>query len=249
MTNDVVVPEYRTVVGQYSDIYGRPFLIREPKLQFINQYRLRNGIDELEKLSNGSEFIYIQDDELIQKIREDLKVNVHAFSFSPISVSRIISIIRSRLSDWLYEIQPMQTETVIEGEEKSNADLISRQSKQVQIIIGRGTTISGDFVVADSIANSFDKAQSASVADELKDLLKGLAKAVGNITEALPKETAEQAARDLEMLTAEVTSQAPREKWWRLSMEGLKKAAQDIGEIGKPILELVALIVPILEKR
>src|SRR4030043_1349614 len=43
MTDDVTVPEYRTVPGQYNDIYGRPLIITDPKLQFVNEYRLRPG--------------------------------------------------------------------------------------------------------------------------------------------------------------------------------------------------------------
>lgn len=60
------------------------------------------------------------------------------------------------------------------------------------------------------------------------------------------KEGAEQVARDLETLTAEATSKEPRRKWWELSIEGLKDAAKNIGEIGKPVLELATRIVAIL---
>jgi len=64
--------------------------------------------------------------------------------------------------------------------------------------------------------------------------------------EALPQEKAEQVARDLQTLVAEESSKKPRKQWWQLSIEGLKKTAKDVGEIGKPVLELVAKIVLIL---
>ena len=57
--------------------------------------------------------------------------------------------------------------------------------------------------------------------------------------EALPQEKAEQVARDLQTLVAEASSKKPRKQWWQLSIEGLKKTAKDVGEIGKPVLELV----------
>jgi hypothetical protein len=253
MTSDVVVPEYRTVVGQYSDIYGRPFLIRDPQLQFINAYRLRIGVKQLEKIANGSKSYDVQDFDILENIRENLKVDVHTFTFSPVAVAGVLSSIHSKLSDWLYEIRRDQSNE-IEEEEKLGVINLSDgqpigQPHQVNIIVGDGVTISGDFVVASSIVNSFHKAQSANITEELKDLLQKLAKEVGKMSEALPKETAEQVARDLEMFIAEATSQAPRKKWWQLSVEGLKRAAQDVRDIGKPVLELVALIVPLLVKK
>lgn len=117
---------------------------------------------------------------------------------------------------------------------------------KIEVTLGDGTTIHGDFVVANSIKDSFNKVENANVPNELKSLLKQLAKSVAILSGNLPKETAEQVARDLETLTAEATSKAPRKQWWQLSVEGLTKAANDIGQIGKPVLELVAKIVAIL---
>ncbi|MBI4849574.1 MAG: hypothetical protein HY808_13565 [Nitrospirae bacterium] len=115
-----------------------------------------------------------------------------------------------------------------------------------EIMIGDNATIYGDVVAAHSIQNSFNKAASAEIPDDLKDLLKQLATAVGKMSESLPKETAQQAARDLDTLVAEATSKAPRKAWWQLSVDGLKKAAENIGAIGKPVIELAGKIVSIL---
>ncbi len=117
---------------------------------------------------------------------------------------------------------------------------------QITVTLGDGATIHGDFVVANSIKDSFNKVSSSSAPDELKSLLEKLTTAVGKMTEQLPKETAQQVARDLDTLVAEATSPTPRKQWWQLSIEGLKKAAQDIGEIGKPVLELAAPLVSLL---
>src|SRR5437870_1788745 len=70
MNKDTVVPEYRTVVGLWHDRYGRPLVIDNPKLQFVNPYRLRNGVAELEQLSqeNGPHTLLDPDRaELFQK--------------------------------------------------------------------------------------------------------------------------------------------------------------------------------------
>lgn len=117
---------------------------------------------------------------------------------------------------------------------------------QIEVTLGNGVKIHGDFVVANSIMDSFKKASSSNESDELKDVLKKLATAAGKMTEKLPAETAKQVARDLDTLIAEATSPAPRRQWWQLSIDGLKKAAQDVGEIGKPVLQLAGLLVPLL---
>jgi hypothetical protein len=113
-------------------------------------------------------------------------------------------------------------------------------------LLGDNATIYGDFVVANSIRDSFNKAASANVSDEIKSLLKDLAVAVGKMSEKLSEEQAEKIVRDLETLTAEAISKKPRRKWWELSVEGLKEAAKNVGEIGKPVLELATHIVAAL---
>ena len=118
---------------------------------------------------------------------------------------------------------------------------------KTEVKLGDGTTIFGDFVVANSIRDSFNKVASSDIPGDQKELLVKLAKEVGKMCEALPKEIAEQATRDLETLTVEATSKSPRKQWLELSVEGLKQAARNVGAIGKPVLELVALIIPLLK--
>lgn len=115
-----------------------------------------------------------------------------------------------------------------------------------EIMIGDNATIYGDVVAAHSIQNSFNKAASSEIPDDLKDLLKQLATAVGKMSDSLPKETAQQAARALDTLVSEATSKAPQKEWWQLSVDGLKKAAANVGAIGKPVIELAGKIAAIL---
>ena len=46
LTEDVEVPPYRTVGGQYSDEYGRPLVLKDPNSTFINEDRLRQSSHE-----------------------------------------------------------------------------------------------------------------------------------------------------------------------------------------------------------
>jgi hypothetical protein len=116
---------------------------------------------------------------------------------------------------------------------------------KIDVKLGDGTTIHGDFVVANSIKDSFNKVATSEVSDNLKDLLKDLTRQVGLMTQSLPVDKSKQAARDLETLTAEVTSKTPRTQWWQLSLAGLE-AAIAVGEVGKPVLEIAEKIVPLL---
>ena len=115
-----------------------------------------------------------------------------------------------------------------------------------EINIGDNATVYGDIVAANSIRNSLNKVSLAEVPSELKERLKELTIAIEKMSKSLPKENAQQVARDLETLVAEATSDFPRKEWWQLSVDGLKKAAMNLGEIGKPVLELASLIAAML---
>jgi hypothetical protein len=118
---------------------------------------------------------------------------------------------------------------------------------KTEVKLGDGTVIYGDLVIASSIRDSFNRVIAAEISHELKDTLTDLTKAVARMSQSLPEEMAQQATRDLETLTAGATSKTPRKRWLRLSAEGLKRAAENVGAIGKPVLELVARILPLLK--
>jgi len=106
LTEDVVVPEYRIVPGQYHDIYERPLIISDPKMRFVNEYRLRHGALELEKLAESKDFISIQDPSFIDMIRKNLKVDVFSFKFSPNAVLGVLNAIRTDLIKKILNITP-----------------------------------------------------------------------------------------------------------------------------------------------
>lgn len=164
------------------------------------------------------------------------------FQNAPFSLQNVMNgrIDRYRLE----ELHIYRAEIICDTIERIQSEEMTMS--KIEVNIGDGTIITGDFVVAHSIKDSFNKASIADISNDLKDLLKSLVKEVGKISDKLPEEKAKEVARDLETLTAEATSKTPRKKWWQLSVEGLKQMAKDVGEIGKPILEIISKIVPLL---
>lgn len=81
---------------------------------------------------------------------------------------------------------------------------------------------------------------------ELGTLIQELTLTVEKMVKSLPKVEAERVSRDLETLISESKSETPNRKWWEVSVDGLSKAAKNLGEIGKPVLEILAKIAPIL---
>lgn len=104
MTNKDVVPEYRTLPGQHMDEYGRPLIVTDPKLGFVNETRLRNGVKELEELASRKEMLFIRDMEMSQILRDHLGVDVTRFVFNPSSIAGVLERIRTEIIDKLNEI-------------------------------------------------------------------------------------------------------------------------------------------------
>ena len=80
---------------------------------------------------------------------------------------------------------------------------------------------------------------SAAWADELKGLLQQLAEQLAKVAEKLPEEKAAEVADDLERFTDEVTKDNPRRKWWELSAEGIREAAESVGTAGTTAIGLL----------
>lgn len=104
MLENDIVPSYRTVPGQHENEHGHPFVISDPKLGFINETRLRNGIKELEELSKESKMVFIREPFAIKTLREHLGVEVTRFSFSTRSVLNVLDGIRMKLLDKLDDL-------------------------------------------------------------------------------------------------------------------------------------------------
>jgi hypothetical protein len=101
MGNDTVVPEYRTVLGQWYDDYGRPLVLDDANLTFINEFRLRQGAAELQGLATATGSLSVRPMEFSQLIRRELNVEVSVFQFRSASVSQVLANIKLHLLDQL----------------------------------------------------------------------------------------------------------------------------------------------------
>jgi hypothetical protein len=113
------------------------------------------------------------------------------------------------------------------------------------INIGDGATINAPVTIADQIENSFNVLEKASADPQLKELVRQLLKQIAQVSESAPDKTNTMAA-DAEVLSKEVARDTPRRKWYELSVQGIKEAAEALGEIGKPILDTTAKLLPLL---
>jgi hypothetical protein len=127
MNNEVVVPEYRTVVGLWHDRYGRPLVIDDPKLHFVNSHRLRNGVAELEKLSQEDGPHTLLDPAHADILHKELGVDVDRIIFGPREVVGVLSNIRTRFIDQLSKLRDSlksaASDQVIPEDMKNRLDL------------------------------------------------------------------------------------------------------------------------------
>jgi hypothetical protein len=82
--------------------------------------------------------------------------------------------------------------------------------------------------------------------DELKETVKKLAEQVALIGTKIDPEIAEQMGSDVKALSDELTKSKPRRAWYEVTLTGLKEAAEAVGEVGKPIIETVLKLMPLL---
>jgi hypothetical protein len=134
----------------------------------------------------------------------------------------------------LNRIQQIQAERMV----------LMEQNKTINI--GAGASISAPVVVADDIQHSFNVLERSEATPELRMLLDRLLKAVAEATQGNPSPAAQNAARDARYLVEEVTAKEPRPGEGARLGERIKGWAATIGDIGKPVIELVTALVPML---
>jgi uncharacterized protein (TIGR02391 family) len=140
LTQEVVVPEYRIVPGQYHDVLGRPLIITDPKMRFVNEYRLRHSALELEKLAESKDFISIHDADFIDIIKRNLKVDVFSFRFSPTAILGVLNAIRTDFINRMLNIAPQFGDDVQSNNERESNMIyktIHNLHPSVQKVAGR----------------------------------------------------------------------------------------------------------------
>jgi len=122
MDEDTIVPEYRTVIGQHADIYGR-VLVLPQNISFINETRLRNGVEELETLVSSRDMVVIHDPHMCELIKQHLSIEVYSFRFSTVHLVGVLSAIRIALETKLRELN-LPTVSLIQDSGVKNDDIV-----------------------------------------------------------------------------------------------------------------------------
>jgi hypothetical protein len=127
-------------------------------------------------------------------------------------------------------------------------DVVHMTQEKV-INIGKGATVTAPVFIAETVENCFNTLTASDVDKELEALLKQLLLEVAELSKKVAQEnfqSAETMARSAESLVKEATSSKPRRKWYEISVEGIREAAKSIGDIAKPVLDVVSRLAPLL---
>jgi len=129
--------------------------------------------------------------------------------------------------------------------EKEVEEIVSKQKQSTSVSITVGDNFSGT-IITGIAKDSFNKIESADITNELKDTLKQLVQAVEVIKRSMPEEQATEVSDDLKKLVEEATKEAPKQKWYSVSIDGLTKAAENLGKVGEPVIKLASKVLALL---
>lgn len=136
-------------------------------------------------------------------------------------------------------------QVVIQNLQNGN-NIMDNQQKNFSISgVSGSVNISAPITIADTVENSFNQLSESNVRDDIKSILEDLLIAVNELNKAVLPEQSEAAqamVRDAEALIKETASAKPRKKWYELSIEGLKEAAESLGSVASPVLAIVEKI-------
>ncbi len=88
--------------------------------------------------------------------------------------------------------------------------------------------------------------EGSSAGEDVKALMKELIEQIASLKDAGNPDKIQQMADDLKTLGDEIAKPQPRRKWYELSLQGIKEAAEAVGEVGKPIVKTVMQLLPLL---
>jgi hypothetical protein len=93
---------YRTVAGEHTDEAGRPLVLPNPELGFVNEIRVRWGVAELEEYQRQGGHITVREPVSANLIRQHLGVEVTRYRFDSRQLVGVLSAIRARLAENLH---------------------------------------------------------------------------------------------------------------------------------------------------
>ena len=123
----------------------------------------------------------------------------------------------------------------------------SNSMKTIKLEISN-SQIHGGLIISDVINDSFRSIESTDASDDIKRKLVQLGKAVELIADKLPEEMVDEVLEDYKKLSDEAVKKSPKQKWYSVSIDGLQKAAKSLGKMGKPVIELSAELLRLLNQ-
>ena len=129
-------------------------------------------------------------------------------------------------------------------EERMAKEIHYHEHRHVETGDVRGGVINvGDKnVITQTIRSSFNTPANP----DLAPLLAQLTQAVEQMLPQLSPEQAQEARDDLERMQEELQKPKPQKKWYSVSIEGLVKAAENIGKVGEPVIKLAGELIELL---
>ena len=201
---------------------------------------------------NWLEDIYVQSMYQGQIITDFDEGNRH-FNSAKFSLEKVFKkqVSVPQAEEWMHEVHIYGGNTMMffDGLATVHAEKVAQMNQEKVINIGDNNTITAPITIADSIQNSFNELKEANIEQDIEKLLEQLVTAVNDVNKNVKKEESDKAeamARDVETLVKEATSENPRQAWYEITMNGLKEAAQSIGEIANPVLDVLTKLSPLL---
>lgn len=117
--------------------------------------------------------------------------------------------------------------------------------KQVNVS-GTGNIVNvADYMsnVSNTVTNNL--AESGAT-DEVKKLIEELNSEIQKVSASSDPAQVKQMGKNLKALSEEVASDEPERRWYEVSLEGIKEAAETIGEIAKPVISITKKLAALL---
>jgi hypothetical protein len=251
-TDSKLIPPYRRLQGEvmgFNPFQGWiPIFFQSAELQkkasetFTNQ-----PIGEIEgmnrQITSASHMEVPLPIELTKHLMNQFPIRSASLHVSPTCLSAILEIVRNTVLNWALQLEKdgiLGAGLAFSENEKQIAN------KSVYIVSNYFGNISHSQIQQSPSQSTQTMTSQGSNPTEIQGLLRHLEETVNAMARVLPDDAAEQARRDLSVLTTEANSKAPRKQWYELSTEGLKKAAKDAKEGGAPVLELAGKVLLLL---
>ena len=88
--------------------------------------------------------------------------------------------------------------------------------------------------------------KTSSSPDEVKELVQQLTDQISAIANRVEPSLAQQMGKGVKRISEEMAETKPDRKWYELSLNGLKEAAEAVGAIASPIVATIGKLKPLL---